>query len=162
MTSDVGTMHSGQREDDSGSVGARVKNRWSCSEPVDQHDANQSLMIRRVYLAFIRDTLAWASRGVATCRQVISSSGYAVLFAGFIALTTAGAAEQNGSSTVATSEVAGSLVQVPELPEGSGVAASKRSPGLFWVHNDSDSRRPPPTSPTRRLPKSRRLRDKSS
>jgi len=70
-------------------------------------------------------------------RQGISSSGYAVLFVGFVALTMGGAAEQNGSSNAAKCEVAGSLVHVPELPEGSGVAASQRSPGRFWAHNDS-------------------------
>ena len=29
------------------------------------------------------------------------------------------------------------VVRVRELPEASGVAASRRSPGLFWAHNDS-------------------------
>jgi hypothetical protein len=33
--------------------------------------------------------------------------------------------------------VAGPLVRVPDLSEGSGVAASRRTPGLFWAHNDS-------------------------
>jgi hypothetical protein len=70
-------------------------------------------------------------------RQVISSSGYAILFVGVVALTSAGAAEQDGSSNAAKCEVAGPLVQVPELPEASGLAASQRSPGRFWAHNDS-------------------------
>jgi hypothetical protein len=34
----------------------------------------------------------------------------------------------------------GSLVRVPELPEGSGLAASRRTPGRFWAHNDSGER----------------------
>jgi hypothetical protein len=29
------------------------------------------------------------------------------------------------------------LVRVKQLPEGSGIAASRRSPGRFWTHNDS-------------------------
>jgi len=29
------------------------------------------------------------------------------------------------------------LTRVAELPEGSGVAASRRTPGRFWSHNDS-------------------------
>lgn len=29
------------------------------------------------------------------------------------------------------------LQRVPELPEGSGLAASRRTPGRFWSHNDS-------------------------
>jgi hypothetical protein len=32
---------------------------------------------------------------------------------------------------------AGTLVRVAELPEGSGLAASRRTPGRFWSHNDS-------------------------
>ena len=32
---------------------------------------------------------------------------------------------------------AGSLVRVAELPEGSGLAASRRIPGRLWSHNDS-------------------------
>jgi hypothetical protein len=32
---------------------------------------------------------------------------------------------------------AGTLQRVPELPEGSGLAASRRTPGRFWAHNDS-------------------------
>ena len=31
----------------------------------------------------------------------------------------------------------GSLVRIPELPEGSGVAISGRTPGRLWAHNDS-------------------------
>jgi hypothetical protein len=33
--------------------------------------------------------------------------------------------------------VSGSLVRVRGLPEGSGVAASRRTPGVLWAHNDS-------------------------
>ena len=32
---------------------------------------------------------------------------------------------------------AAGLVRVKELPEGSGLAASRRTPGRFWSHNDS-------------------------
>lgn len=32
---------------------------------------------------------------------------------------------------------AAALVRVPELPEGSGLAASRRTPSRFWSHNDS-------------------------
>jgi hypothetical protein len=32
---------------------------------------------------------------------------------------------------------AGPLILVPELHEGSGLAASRRTPGRFWSHNDS-------------------------
>jgi hypothetical protein len=41
-----------------------------------------------------------------------------------------------GQATVAC-EPAGALVRVPELPEGSGLAASRRTPGRIWSHNDS-------------------------
>jgi hypothetical protein len=29
-------------------------------------------------------------------------------------------------------------IRLPELPEASGVTASRRTPGVFWAHNDSD------------------------
>lgn len=32
---------------------------------------------------------------------------------------------------------AGPIVRIPDLPEGSGVAVSRRSPGRLWAHNDS-------------------------
>jgi hypothetical protein len=32
---------------------------------------------------------------------------------------------------------AAALASIPELPEGSGLAASRRNPGRFWAHNDS-------------------------
>lgn len=32
----------------------------------------------------------------------------------------------------------GDLRRVSDLPEGSGVAASRRTQGIFWAHNDSD------------------------
>jgi hypothetical protein len=34
-------------------------------------------------------------------------------------------------------KAAATLVRVAELPEGSGLAASRRTPGRFWSHNDS-------------------------
>jgi len=33
--------------------------------------------------------------------------------------------------------VAGKIVRLPDLPEASGVAASRRTPGVLWAHNDS-------------------------
>jgi hypothetical protein len=34
-------------------------------------------------------------------------------------------------------QVSGALVRIPDLPEGSGVALSRRTPGRLWAHNDS-------------------------
>jgi hypothetical protein len=34
-------------------------------------------------------------------------------------------------------QASGALVRIPELPEASGVAISRRSPGRLWAHNDS-------------------------
>jgi hypothetical protein len=44
-----------------------------------------------------------------------------------------------GQSTSVPSacEVSGKVVRLSELPEASGVAASRRTPGVFWAHNDS-------------------------
>jgi hypothetical protein len=71
-------------------------------------------------------------------RQVISFDIHVVLIA-MIVLALAGpvSAEQNRSTTTPSCEPMGSLVRVPELREGSGVAASRQSPGRVWAHNDS-------------------------
>ena len=50
-------------------------------------------------------------------------------------LVTAVAAEAQQSAAQCTPAVA--LQRVAELPEGSGLAASRRTPGRFWSHNDS-------------------------
>src|SRR5687767_2251902 len=51
-------------------------------------------------------------------------------------LTSAGQSARNASpDNVCTS--AGRLSSLPALPEASGVALSRRSPGLLWSHNDS-------------------------
>jgi hypothetical protein len=47
------------------------------------------------------------------------------------------AAEQDALTKAPTCRVEGALVRVSELPEGSGVAASKQSPGRLFAHNDS-------------------------
>jgi hypothetical protein len=33
-------------------------------------------------------------------------------------------------------QASGPIVRIPELPEGSGVAVSRSSPGRLWAHND--------------------------
>ena len=69
--------------------------------------------------------------------RVITSSTCAIFSSLLVLPTTSTAAEQDGSTKAPTCQVAGALVRVPELPEGSGLAASKRSPGRLWAHNDS-------------------------
>ena len=41
------------------------------------------------------------------------------------------------SSQQPTCRVSTEIVRLAELPEASGVAASRRTPGIFWAHNDS-------------------------
>ena len=57
------------------------------------------------------------------------------------ALVIAGSLVTVGTSHAQQSAVqckpAGTLQRVAELPEGSGLAASRRTPGRFWSHNDS-------------------------
>jgi hypothetical protein len=69
-------------------------------------------------------------------RPNISSSVSATLTI-VVTLAASSAAGQTGPANAPRCQVAGSVMQVPELGEGSGVAASRRSPGLFWAHNDS-------------------------
>jgi hypothetical protein len=42
-----------------------------------------------------------------------------------------------GSSNAPGCRAAGPIVPLRDLPEASGVAASRRAPGMFWAHNDS-------------------------
>jgi hypothetical protein len=37
-----------------------------------------------------------------------------------------------------TCRISGEVARLPELPEASGVAASRRTVGVLWAHNDSD------------------------
>jgi hypothetical protein len=62
----------------------------------------------------------------------ISMSGALVVVASLVWSTTSEAQQ----STVQC-KPAGTLQRVAELPEGSGLAASRRTPGRFWSHNDS-------------------------
>jgi hypothetical protein len=50
-------------------------------------------------------------------------------------LVTASASEAQPSAVQCTT--AATLQRLTELPEGSGLAASRRTPGRFWSHNDS-------------------------
>lgn len=70
-------------------------------------------------------------------RRIITRIGYAILGVFLVVPALARAASQNGPTKAPTCRPAGALTGVPELREGSGVAASKRSPGRFWAHNDS-------------------------
>ena len=71
-------------------------------------------------------------------RHVAGFSKAALLTAGFLLThVPEAAAQQNTSNQGPTCQVTGPQVRVPELQEGSGVAASRRSPGRLWAHNDS-------------------------
>jgi len=71
-------------------------------------------------------------------RPIISVSEHAACIA--LVVITVGssmAAQRHPAANGPTCESAGPLTRVPELPEGSGVAASRLSPGRLWAHNDS-------------------------
>jgi hypothetical protein len=55
----------------------------------------------------------------------------------FVTLTVGIAAQQQAPSSASNCRVVGNTVRLRDLPEASGVAASRRTPGLFWAHNDS-------------------------
>jgi len=69
------------------------------------------------------------NRGAGILGSVVVASG--LLLPGPIALA------QRPSGTPPLCRPAGALVKVPELPEASGLAASRRVPGRLWAHNDS-------------------------
>jgi hypothetical protein len=52
-----------------------------------------------------------------------------------LAVTPSG--QEPATRNASSCRVVGKLVALRELPEASGVAASRRSPGWFWAHNDS-------------------------
>ena len=67
-----------------------------------------------------------------TNRPPLTGLAGAVILAVSAATSSTRAAE-----SVPQCKPAGTLVRVPELPEGSGLAASRRTPGRLWSHNDS-------------------------
>lgn len=64
----------------------------------------------------------------------VGSAGWLVL--AVLHWTLAPAGSQTGSSPFQC-HASGPLVRVAQLPEASGIAASRRTPGRFWAHNDS-------------------------
>jgi hypothetical protein len=56
----------------------------------------------------------------------------------FVALFAAIWTQQKApSSSPSNCRAVGTIVRLPELSEASGIAASRRTPGMFWAHNDS-------------------------
>lgn len=66
-----------------------------------------------------------------------TARGIAVRIAVILTVALPAAAEQTPSATARACQVTGTLVRIPELHEGSGLAASRRTPGRLWTHNDS-------------------------
>src|SRR5215207_364043 len=79
-------------------------------------------------------TLAWMAGDIAMRLLFTNRWARIVVSGGLIAFTSplTAAAEQPRRC-----QPSAALVRVPELPEGSGLAASRRTPGRFWSHNDS-------------------------
>jgi hypothetical protein len=61
----------------------------------------------------------------------------ALFVAGTLGLAAGSAATKQPTSTSPQCKPAGAIVRVDGLAEGSGVAASRKTPGRFWTHNDS-------------------------
>jgi hypothetical protein len=61
--------------------------------------------------------------------------------AAFLAMIAGGCGQtgftQTQSATESQCRVDGTLAHLPELPEASGIAVSRRASGRFWTHNDS-------------------------
>jgi hypothetical protein len=68
-----------------------------------------------------------------TTRQTRIVLSGALVIAGSLVTTATSQAQQPAVQC----RPAGTLQRVAELPEGSGLAASRRTPGRFWSHNDS-------------------------
>ncbi len=70
-------------------------------------------------------------------RPSISSASNAIMTIVFLLPITSTAEEHHAPPKAPTCTAVGTLVRLPELPEASGIAASKRSPGRFWAVNDT-------------------------
>jgi hypothetical protein len=69
--------------------------------------------------------------------QMVTNRVLRILLSGGLVLTSTGIRATALAQTMPDCKPAAALVEVPELPEGSGLAASRRTPGRFWSHNDS-------------------------
>jgi hypothetical protein len=54
-----------------------------------------------------------------------------------VAIGVADAAQRAASNPAAACAPTGAVVRMPDLAEASGIAASRRTPGRLWTHNDS-------------------------
>ena len=72
-------------------------------------------------------------------RQVLIDDGARVIRVGLIVTLSLGwsAVSSAQQPIVPQCQASGALVRIPDLPEASGVAVSRRSPGRLWAHNDS-------------------------
>jgi hypothetical protein len=73
-------------------------------------------------------------------RQSLIQDGTRVMRLGLIIVTLSlGWSDVSTAQQVAAPQCrpSGSLVRIPELSEGSGIAVSRRTPGRLWAHNDS-------------------------
>ena len=73
--------------------------------------------------------------------QWLVDEGTRVMRVGVIAVIVSAAWWPVSTAQQATAppcEASGPIVRVPDLPEASGVAVSRRTPGRLWAHNDSD------------------------
>jgi hypothetical protein len=66
-------------------------------------------------------------------RTVARAAAIALLLAGPLAAAWMGRVDRSAGPCV----VLGGPVALPEIPESSGLAVSRRTPGLIWSHNDS-------------------------
>jgi hypothetical protein len=77
------------------------------------------------------DCMNVQSRGDIVLSLINNLQAFAILAAVIVS--------QQDASPSSTSKCrpVGTIARLPELPEASGVAASHRTPGVFWAHNDS-------------------------
>jgi hypothetical protein len=93
-----------------------------------------------VYLTFICDALRCESGGVQQMGRLLIDDRARIIRVGLIVVGVSlgwpavSSAQQAGAPQCQSS---GPIVRIPDLPEGSGVAVSRRSPGRLWAHNDS-------------------------
>jgi hypothetical protein len=92
-----------------------------------------------VYLPFICHALPCNEEALSMRQVCFGTWGRAMRFALVIVALSVGYPATSTAQQAAAPQcrASGPLVRLPDLPEASGVAVSRRSPGRLWAHNDS-------------------------
>ena len=103
-----------------------------------QRTAVEEIKGGAVYPGFIWRTLAWTAGGVHVSQLFTTRTTRVIPIVLILAAAAAtGSAHSPASLSAVQCQPSGALMRIPDLPEASGLAVSRRTPGRLWSHNDS-------------------------